>query len=139
MRQVKQWLSSNQKNLFISYGIFAGLLVALSAGYIWGSSAITSHNAELYTVTLQATDNNIIALRGNPITGEVECKDNYGTVNVIGSYSADLNGMNITSGRRLSTDSRDNGGMTNITMNMKMISCVGYGTWKGVISPLRYK
>jgi len=139
MRQIREWLHINHKQLFISYGIFAGLLVALSAGYIWGNSDITSPNNNLYTVTLQATDNNIIALRGNPVTGEVECKDNYGIVNVIGSYSADLNGMNITSGRRLSTDGRDNSGMTNITMNMKMISCIGYGTWKGTISPIRYK
>jgi len=143
--KVLNWVDDNQTKLFGGLVViaFAGML--LTAGFIWGKEAnktpiVTSPIAtvetpiNVYTIALTASDTNKISLRGNPENGEVECRDEYGIVKAVGSYSANLNGMNITSSRRLSLDGSPHGGMTHITMDMVMVSCVGHGTWFGQYS-----
>ena len=131
MSQVMDWMTDNFGKVMLGMIVVAVGTIILVVGFAWGVESSNEPASNVYTVALQATDGNTIALVGNSVTGEVECWDAYGIVKVIGSYSAVVNGLNITSSRSLNFDGTANGSMTNITMNMEMVSCVGTGTWKG--------
>ena len=125
------WITDNFNKVMLGFIAVAVGTIILVVGFAWGAESSTKPASNVYTVALQATDDNTISLVGNSVTGEVECWDAYGIVKVIGSYSAVVNGMNIVSNRPLNLDGTANGTMTNVTMNMEMVSCVGTGTWKG--------
>jgi len=82
-----------------------------------------------YTIRLQAP----ITLTGNPVSGEIECSNKYGSITVVGSYDGTRGAHNqpVHGSRGIKFD-----GLPYISSTIQITDtiddCWGTGTWKNV-------
>ena len=93
----------------------------------YGSYTHPLNGGERYMVTLRAP----ITLTGNPISGEIECANEYGTVTVIGSYDGTRGAysQDVYGSRGLGFNGIPNSGNT-LEITDTLDRCWGWGTWK---------
>ena len=93
----------------------------------YGSYTHPLNGGERYMVTLRAP----ITLTGNPISGEIECANEYGTVTVIGSYDGTrgTHRQDVYGSRGLGFNGIPNSGNT-LEITDTLDRCWGWGTWK---------
>ena len=93
----------------------------------YGSYTHPLNGGERYTVTLRSP----ITLIGNPISGEIECANEYGTVTVVGSYDGTrgTHSQDVYGSRGLGYDGIPNSGST-LEITDTLDRCWGWGTWK---------
>ena len=93
----------------------------------YGSYTHPLNGGERYTVTLRAP----ITLIGNPVSGEIECANEYGTVTVVGSYDGTrgTDSQDVYGSRSIGYDGIPNSGST-LEITDTLDRCWGWGTWK---------
>ena len=85
------------------------------------------NGGERYTITLRSP----ITLTGNPISGEIECSNGYGTVTVVGSYDGTrgTHNQDVYGSRGIGYDGIPSSGIT-LEITDTLDRCWGWGTWK---------